>query len=514
MASDLRGAFSRLAPSLARACWRVCVVAVATCSHGSQPVSRAWGQSAPIAPAASSVPAVPAWAKPEATRGPWPARHRHGVRVMEEGVPPALVVDSHVLTHRRLRSLGLRGGARTRIEPQQWPAEPVAPTRVDPLAFEAALGCLCPPAVPDQAVARIARATLDAAAVHAVDPFLLASLAFHQSRCEARTSDSYGVGLTRINLGMHNNHIRAGAYHYGRRLADGQYVHETIPVHGHMFTSHALLRPETNLFFAAAFLRVFAAQCPGIDAPFESAPHRHPVSHVVFGDQVRSALPEALLLTVRRRMLAYYDAQSVPACMGCERALALQRQRERAGVNAATAIGSDVPASVPSHVAPLGSPLDGAPRIVIGVLGDARDQGARLHAGIDLIASEGEPVRSVQAGVVISAGVDLRKQGLLDLPPERAALVPLNRMGARGLFVRVSHPNGLVSIYAHLARYQVQVGDRVVRGQLLGQVGLTGVQASDAHLHFGLFDGERVLNPLDWLAPHLIYDDARLAPDR
>jgi murein DD-endopeptidase MepM/ murein hydrolase activator NlpD len=60
-------------------------------------------------------------------------------------------------------------------------------------------------------------------------------------------------------------------------------------------------------------------------------------------------------------------------------------------------------------------------------------------------------------------------------------------MGARGLFVRVAHQGGLVSLYAHLSSYLVQAGDPVERGQLIGRVGLTGVHASNAHLHFGLF---------------------------
>ncbi|MDH5670519.1 MAG: M23 family metallopeptidase [Myxococcales bacterium] len=75
---------------------------------------------------------------------------------------------------------------------------------------------------------------------------------------------------------------------------------------------------------------------------------------------------------------------------------------------------------------------------------------------------------------------------------------------ARGLFIRVAHAQGLDSLYVHLGEYTVETGQRVRRGQLLGRVGLTGVHASDAHLHFGLFDGEVVLDPMRYLAPHIL----------
>ena len=44
-------------------------------------------------------------------------------------------------------------------------------------------------------------------------------------------------------------------------------------------------------------------------------------------------------------------------------------------------------------------------------------------------------------------------------------------------------------------------GEQVTRGQLIGYVGRTGIRMSDPHLHFGLFQGARVLDPRDALAP-------------
>ena len=76
-------------------------------------------------------------------------------------------------------------------------------------------------------------------------------------------------------------------------------------------------------------------------------------------------------------------------------------------------------------------------------------------------------------------------------------------MGPRGLFVEIDHGNGVVSLYSHLASYDVKIGERVEAGHRLGQVGRTGIRDSGAHLHFGLFHDGEVLDPLDYLAAYV-----------
>jgi murein DD-endopeptidase MepM/ murein hydrolase activator NlpD len=71
------------------------------------------------------------------------------------------------------------------------------------------------------------------------------------------------------------------------------------------------------------------------------------------------------------------------------------------------------------------------------------------------------------------------------------------------LFVEIDHGHGVVSLYAHLASYDVKVGDQVKAGQRLGEVGRTGVRDSGAHLHFGLFHDAEVLDPLEHLAAYV-----------
>jgi murein DD-endopeptidase MepM/ murein hydrolase activator NlpD len=149
------------------------------------------------------------------------------------------------------------------------------------------------------------------------------------------------------------------------------------------------------------------------------------------------------------------------------------------------------------------SPLDGYPRVVTSGLGEPRDHGKRLHRGIDFASEHGEPVRSVAPGVVVFAGVDWERRAHIALEPWGAAIVHPRHMGPRGLFVQIDHGDGVTSLYAHLARYDVKVGDRVGAGQRIGEVGRTGIRKSRAHLHFGLFQHGEVLDPLDHLAAYV-----------
>ena len=86
------------------------------------------------------------------------------------------------------------------------------------------------------------------------------------------------------------------------------------------------------------------------------------------------------------------------------------------------------------------------------------------HYGLDLAAATGTPVRAPAGGVVTLAERDLYLTGgtiLLD------------------------HGHGVTSVFLHLSKVGVEVGQRVERGDVLGAVGATG-RASGPHLHWGL----------------------------
>ncbi|MDE0653556.1 MAG: peptidoglycan DD-metalloendopeptidase family protein [bacterium] len=102
--------------------------------------------------------------------------------------------------------------------------------------------------------------------------------------------------------------------------------------------------------------------------------------------------------------------------------------------------------------------------------------GYRLHAGIDLGTTHGQPVYASRAGVVISAGP----------------------WGGYGNTVVVDHGNGVSSLYAHLSQVRVRPGDLVVGLQLVGNIGSTGL-STGPHLHFEIRLHGTAVDPLGYL---------------
>jgi len=107
-------------------------------------------------------------------------------------------------------------------------------------------------------------------------------------------------------------------------------------------------------------------------------------------------------------------------------------------------------------------------------------EGTRLHGGIDLRAATGTEVMSSADGVVEFAGHHA-SSGL-------------------GTMVKIVHNYGFTTVYAHLDRADVQVGQYISKGQVIGQSGNTGRSAAP-HLHYEVHYLGRKLDPkpfLDW----------------
>jgi peptidoglycan hydrolase-like protein with peptidoglycan-binding domain len=101
-------------------------------------------------------------------------------------------------------------------------------------------------------------------------------------------------------------------------------------------------------------------------------------------------------------------------------------------------------------------------------------RGLRFHEGIDLPAATGSGVVAVAPGRVSWAGF---------------------RSGGWGLLVVVAHRDHVRSLYAHLSRVDVRVGERVEAGFQIGRVGATG-DATGPHLHFELRVRGAAINPV------------------
>ncbi len=95
-----------------------------------------------------------------------------------------------------------------------------------------------------------------------------------------------------------------------------------------------------------------------------------------------------------------------------------------------------------------------------------------MHQGVDYKASYGTPVMAVANGTVTEA----------------------HYAGGWGNQVRIKHPSGLTSQYAHLSSIAVRRGQSVNKGQVIGRVGSTG-KSTGPHLHFGLMKGGQWINP-------------------
>jgi murein DD-endopeptidase MepM/ murein hydrolase activator NlpD len=113
---------------------------------------------------------------------------------------------------------------------------------------------------------------------------------------------------------------------------------------------------------------------------------------------------------------------------------------------------------------------------VSGVFGSQRilNGAARQpHYGLDVAGAVGTPVLAAGAGVVTLADPDLYFTG-----------------GT----LAIDHGHGLVSIYAHLSRLDVKLGQKVASGDAVGAIGATG-RATGPHLHWSLSWFDERLDP-------------------
>jgi murein DD-endopeptidase MepM/ murein hydrolase activator NlpD len=114
--------------------------------------------------------------------------------------------------------------------------------------------------------------------------------------------------------------------------------------------------------------------------------------------------------------------------------------------------------------------------------------GRRFHDGLDIASFCGDRVAAAHDGIVLAAGrrFDDVIGWLGNLRPYYERLDAKGWWGSLPITVVIDDGNGYRSMYAHLARATVTVGQRVRVGQLIGYEGATG-NATGCHLHYGLF---------------------------
>lgn len=98
------------------------------------------------------------------------------------------------------------------------------------------------------------------------------------------------------------------------------------------------------------------------------------------------------------------------------------------------------------------------------ISGGRKSQGIHGYNGVDLAAPTGTPIMASADGTVILA----RTSGY---------------NGGYGLYVVIRHSNGTQTLYAHMSRVNVRVGQSVSQGEVIGAVGNTG-RSTGPHIHF------------------------------
>lgn len=99
----------------------------------------------------------------------------------------------------------------------------------------------------------------------------------------------------------------------------------------------------------------------------------------------------------------------------------------------------------------------------------------QVHLGTDLASTAHSPVPAANRGKVAFTG----------------------DRGIYGNTIMLDHGFGLFTLYAHLSQIDVEVGQIVEKGAIIGKTGMTGMAGGD-HLHYGTMIHQTFVNPLEW----------------
>ena len=107
----------------------------------------------------------------------------------------------------------------------------------------------------------------------------------------------------------------------------------------------------------------------------------------------------------------------------------------------------------------------------------------QVHLGYDLAQTQNSPVKAANSGKVIWA----------------------DRLGLYGNCVIIDHGYTLQSLYGHMSKILVKVGDSVAKEQQIGVSGSTGMAFGD-HVHFSMMIAGYQVDPKEWWDEHWIND--------
>ncbi|MEM6635313.1 MAG: M23 family metallopeptidase [Pseudomonadota bacterium] len=127
---------------------------------------------------------------------------------------------------------------------------------------------------------------------------------------------------------------------------------------------------------------------------------------------------------------------------------------------------------------PLAPPVYAATRFTsgFGMRRDPMGRGMRMHNGSDFAGAYGTPIHATATGTVVHAGWQ----------------------SGYGRVVKIEHAQGFETVYAHLARIRVNVGEKVSRGDRIGDMGNSG-RSTGTHLHYEVRIDGKPVNPMTYI---------------
>jgi murein DD-endopeptidase MepM/ murein hydrolase activator NlpD len=102
----------------------------------------------------------------------------------------------------------------------------------------------------------------------------------------------------------------------------------------------------------------------------------------------------------------------------------------------------------------------------------------KTHQGIDIPGRIGSHIVAAAEGVVVYSG---------------------DEIGGYGNITVIAHKNGFFTVYAHAKENFTRQGQRVYRGQVIAQIGMTG-RTYGPHLHFEVRKNGEAIDPTNYLA--------------
>jgi biotin carboxyl carrier protein len=183
---------------------------------------------------------------------------------------------------------------------------------------------------------------------------------------------------------------------------------------------------------------------------------------------------QKLPFTVKPKTYAVQQLKVAPSQVNLspenEARVAKEQEKVRAALDSFTSVA---PATIR-----LEQPVPGRRSSSFGLRRMFNGESRNPHSGMDIAAPTGTPIKAPLAGRVVDVGSYF----------------------FNGNNVVVDHGRGLLTMYCHLSKIRVEVGQELKRGEVLGDVGATG-RVTGPHLHWGVSLNGAMVDPALFLPP-------------